>query len=210
MEQRIGGASRTRRTQAERRDESGRGLVQGAISVVAQDGVSAATFEAIGRRSGYHRSLVTQRFGSKQGLIDAIIENSSHRLDQILAERRTEDMSGLDGLIAYCDIYLRELAESSELRAYFLLLSSAVADLSPLRDAFAAQHQRVKRRLASYLAKGQAEGEIRQDIDVEAAALMIGSLQLGLSMQLLVDPTMDLEPIRQTSLAALRRSLAGR
>ncbi|MET4279878.1 hypothetical protein ABIB68_008181 [Bradyrhizobium sp. F1.2.2] len=35
-------------------------------------------------------------------------------------------------------------------------------------------------------------------------ALMVGSLQSGLSMQLLVDPTMNLDPIRKTSLATLR------
>jgi hypothetical protein len=35
---------------------------------------------------------------------------------------------------------------------------------------------------------------------------MIGSLQLGLSMQLLVDPTLNLEPIRKLTLAMLRLS----
>jgi hypothetical protein len=36
------------------------------------------------------------------------------------------------------------------------------------------------------------------------------SLQLGLSMQLLVDPTMNLDPIRKTSLATLRLSFEAR
>jgi len=54
--------------------------------------------------------------------------------------------------------------------------------------------------------RGQAEGDIRREIDADAAALMIGSLLLGLSMQLLVDPDMNIEPIRQTSLATLRLS----
>ena len=54
--------------------------------------------------------------------------------------------------------------------------------------------------------RGQADGDIRREIDADAAALMIGSLLLGLSMQLLVDPTMNLDPIRETSLAALRLS----
>jgi len=39
---------------------------------------------------------------------------------------------------------------------------------------------------------------------------MVGSLQLGLSMQLLVDPTMNLDPIRETSLATLRLSFEAR
>ena len=48
------------------------------------------------------------------------------------------------------------------------------------------------------------------DLDADAAALMVGSLQLGLSMQLLVDPTMNLDPIRKTSLATLRLSFEAR
>jgi AcrR family transcriptional regulator len=64
---------RVRRTQAERREDSERGLVKAAIAVTAERGVSAATFEAIGQKGGYSRSLVTRRFGSKQGLIDAVV-----------------------------------------------------------------------------------------------------------------------------------------
>ena len=64
-----------RRTQAERRDESGRSLVEAAIAVVARQGVNAATFDAIGRQAGYSRGLATQRFGSKQGLIEAVIRH---------------------------------------------------------------------------------------------------------------------------------------
>jgi hypothetical protein len=60
--------------------------------------------------------------------------------------------------------------------------------------------------LEAVVRRGQAEGDIRSELDPAAAALMIGSLLLGLSMQLLVDPTTDLDPIRETSLATLRLS----
>jgi hypothetical protein len=39
---------------------------------------------------------------------------------------------------------------------------------------------------------------------------MIGSLLFGLSMQLLVDPAMNVEPIRETTLATLRLSFGAR
>ena len=50
-----------RLTQAERRDRSERELLGAAIRVVAGQGVSAATFDAIGREAGFSRGLVTQR-----------------------------------------------------------------------------------------------------------------------------------------------------
>jgi len=81
-----------------------------------------------------------------------------------------------------------------------------VADAGDLRGLFAAEHRKVERRLEALVLRGQAEGDIRREIDADAAALMIGGLLMGLSMQLLVDPSTPLEPIRETSLATLRLS----
>ena len=63
---------RTRRTQAQRRDESEQKLLRAAGDVIAERGVTAATFEAIGAQAGYSRGLATQKFGSKQGMIEAL------------------------------------------------------------------------------------------------------------------------------------------
>ncbi len=204
-----------RRSQAVRREQSGRGLVQAVIDIVSERGVSAATFEAIGARANYSRGLVTQRFGSKRGLIDAVIQQSVDRFDSLLGEHRAHDhkaaaLSGLDALLLSLDVYLSEFTTSGELRTYAMLLSSAVAELNDLRAVFAAQHERVRDRLSELVAKGQADGSIRPEIDADAAALMIGSLQLGLSMQVLVDPTMDMEPIRLVTLETLRLSFAAK
>ncbi len=199
-------ATPVRRTQAERRDESERGLLQAAIAVVAEQGVGAVTFDAVGRKGGFSRGLATQRFGSKQGLIEAVISHLHERQHALSGEKRIDDLPGLEAVLTFVDHYLRDLSGNGEGRAYFMLLSSAVADASELRAVFAAEHARVERRLEALVLRGQAEGAIRREIDADAAALMIGSLLFGLSMQLLIDPTMDLDPIRQTSLATLRLS----
>ena len=196
-----------RRTQAKRREESERGLVKAAIAVTAERGVSAATFEAIGERGGFSRSLVTRRFGSKRGLIDAVIEHLREHRKALAAEHGIDEMPGLEALLADTDLYLRSLSGNGELKAYFMLLSAAVADASELCTAFAAVHEQVRARLRDHVRRGQAEGHIRPDLDADAAALMVGGLELGLSMQLLVDPTLNLDPIRETTLATLRASL---
>ena len=195
-----------RRTQAERRDESGRCLVDAAIAVVAREGVSAATFDAIGREAGYSRGLATQRFGSKQGLIETVIRHLHERQEAALLSNDIDGLPGLDAVLAFVDVYLRGLASEHDGRAYFMLLSAAVADATELRAAFADEHRRIERRLEALVRRGQAEGSIRREIDADAAALMIGSLLFGLSMQMLVDPRTNLEPIRETSLATLRLS----
>lgn len=199
---------RTRRTQAQRRDESEQRLLRAAGDVIAERGVTAATFDAIGTQAGYSRGLATQKFGSKQGMIEALIVHLHARQDEALAAHGVEAMPGLAAVLTYVDLYLRDLALKGEGRAYFMLLAGAVADLSALRAAFAASHERVERRLEAMVLRGQAQGDIRRDLDADAAALMVGSLLLGLSIQCLIDPAMDLEPIRATSLATLRLSFA--
>ena len=197
-----------RRTQAERRDQSERGLVEASIAVVSEEGVSAATFEAIGRRGGYSRGLVGQRFGSKLGLIEAVIAYLHDERETYASPKRIDDLAGLDALLAYVDLYTQRLSHMGEVQAYFRLLSWAVADISAFRSLFATEHDRIRLRFEGWITQGQAEGRIRPDLDPTAAALMVGSQLLGLSMQVLVDPTMDIAPIRATLVATLRQAFS--
>ena len=95
-----------------------------------------------------------------------------------------------------------------EVQAYFRLLSWAVADISAFRSLFATEHDRIRLRFEGWVKRGLAEGRIRPDLDPTAAALMVGSQLLGLSMQVLVDPTMDIAPIRATLVATLRQAFS--
>lgn len=199
---------RERRTQAERRDESQRGLVRAAISVVSEEGVSAATFDNIASRGSYSRGLVSQRFGSKRGLIESVIGYLRDRPEGVAVKRRINELPGLEALLAFVDIYLQQLSAKDEGQAYFRLLSSAVADISPLQSLFAAEHGRIRDRLAAWVSRGQSQKTIRAEVDPNAAALMVGSLLLGVSMQILIDPSMDIEPIRRTCAATLRMAFA--
>jgi AcrR family transcriptional regulator len=197
-----------RRTQAERSDESERRLLDATTKIVAEQGVSAATFEAIGRSAGYSRGLATQKFGSKQGLIEALIADLHEQQDAKLAAIHLDERPGLEALLEYVDLYLTHLGEGQAARAYFMMMAGAVADASELRAAFERSHDRVKVRLMSIIRRGQAAGDLRPGLDAEATALMVGSLLLGVSVQWLVDPDVDLDAIRRTSLATLRLAFA--
>jgi AcrR family transcriptional regulator len=201
-------AAKGHRTQAERRDESQRRLLEAAAALIQERGMAAATFENIGARAGYSRGLATRHFGSKQGLIEALIARLEEGREGALDEGGKTGPDGLDGVLAFVDTYLDHLGSDGELRAYFITLAAAVAEISELRRLFAEAHRGVEQRLEALILAGKAQGSVRSDIDADAAALMIGSLLFGLSMQLLLDPEMDLQPIRQVSLATLRLSLA--
>jgi len=200
-------AKSIRRTQAERRTESGHGLLNSAVHLIARHGVGAVTFEAIGRTSGFSRGLPTQRFGSKQKLIEALLARLHENQQARLVEHRLDDRPGLDAVLTYVDVCLRNLAGNDDARAYFRLLSSSLAEDKGLREAFRGVHADVEAQLEAWLTRGQREGAIRSDIEAGSVALMIGCLVFGVSMQLLVDPDMDLTLIRDTSLSVLRASL---
>lgn len=197
----------SRRTQAERREQSERGLVEAAIAIIGSRGVSAMTFETIGEESGYSRSLVTQRFGSKLGLVQAVIAHLHTKLMQLFAASGIARLAKLDSLLGYTELYLREVADSEELRSYFKLLSASVADGDELRSAFAEEHERVRMALATRVRQAQSEGSIRKELNGDAVATLIGSLQLGIAMQLLVDPTTRLDPLLSASVSVLRAGL---
>ncbi len=200
--------SPARRSQSDRRQQSESELLRAAAELIVERGMAAATFENIGARAGYSRGLVTQRFGSKQGLIEALIARLQVRFHELLADRGLESASGLEAVLGFVDIYLRNLQQDGETRAYFMLMAGAVAEVSDLRGPFAAAHKDVEERLEALFLRGQADGSVRIGLNADAAALMVGALLLGLSTQMLVEPGLDLEPIRETSLATLRVSFS--
>jgi AcrR family transcriptional regulator len=196
-----------RRTQAERRSQSEQALVKAAIDLIAQDGVAGVTFEALGRVGGFSRGLASLRFGSKASLIKAVLVHLHDRQETLVAKHGFDELPGLEAIIAYVSGCLQDMALRNEARAYFMLLSSIVAQACSMRDQFSDIHRAVEARLERWITRGQAEGNIRQDIAAKPFALTIGSLMFGINMQFLVDPAVDFEALRVTSLDMLRGTL---
>ena len=178
------------------------------MAVIAEEGVSAATFEAIGQRAGYSRGLATQHFGSKQGLIDAVVNYAHEQQDEVLESAHLDELFGLDALLKYVSGYCGSLQRSEEPKSSFMLLSDAVADAQETRAVFAQSNAKVKTRLAKLIRRGQSDGSVRKDVDPESAALMVGSLLLGVSIQSLIDPRMRIGPIERSTTTFLKRSFA--
>ncbi len=197
-----------RLTQAERRDRSERELLSAAIKIVAEQGVASATFDAIGREAGFSRGLVTQRFGSKEGLIRAVIAFLHEWQGDVLEEVHVAEMDGLSALIAFIRLHCDSLRSAREGDAYFMLLAAAVADRLETRAAFAESHQVERILIRAFIERGQVSGHIRANIDADAEALLAGCSLLGLRMQCLIDPAFDPAPVRDALIATLMTHLS--
>lgn len=195
------------RTQVKRREQSERSLVDAAIAIIGARGVTAMTFESIGKESGYSRSLVTQRFGSKRGLVETVIAHLHSIPLKLFVASDESKLNGLNSLLGYTKVYLREVANNEQLQCYFKLLSSSVADNDELRSVFAEEHERIRGSIAVHVRQAQSEGSIRKELDADAVATLIGSLQFGIAMQLLVDPTTKFDSLLKTSMSVLHAGL---
>lgn len=192
-----------RRTQAERRDQSSRALIEAALQVTARDGVKAATFDAIGREAGFSRGLATQKFGSKDGLIRALIADLHDRQTAYLEAAHIADMDGLSALITFVRLHAQAIGAGNANAAYYRLLASTVADATPERAAFAESHGVIRALMAALVRKGQASGHIRRDADAYAVAVMTGSALMGLNLQAMIDRSTDISAVTEALIAAL-------
>jgi AcrR family transcriptional regulator len=140
------------------------------------------------KRAGYSRGLVTARFGSKEGLIEALLRRIVGRWSHRNVLPRTEGRPGLDGIVVIFDA-VRAQAERDprSLRVlYALMFEAPQNDL--LRARFAAFHETMRGDVAALLQRGLDDGSIGPSIDVAAeAALLVGALR-GIGYQWLIDP----------------------
>ena len=89
-----------------------------------------------------------------------------------------------------------------------MLLADAVANYAPTLRLFAASHRQFEAVIEGLLRRGQAEGEVRQDIDPALQARLIGNTTFGITLQSFVDPETDLKPIASHYVQSLRTQLA--
>jgi AcrR family transcriptional regulator len=196
-----------RQTQAERRETSEQRLLLAAAELIAEEGFAAASLQRIGTRAGYSRGLASQHFGSKDGLVTALIAAVIARSTALL-DSRPPAATPLDAIIAYADVILQQIESDALVRAYWVMMASAIANRLPMQALFLAEHEKVKEQLSALISEGQTRGEIDPYVDAEAAALSVGSTLLGIGMECLLDPALDLPRLRTAALTTIAHSLA--
>lgn len=192
-----------RRTQAERRAESEDRLLAAAAAIIAEEGYMAATLERVGERAGFSRGLASRKYGSKDGLIEAVIWRVSA---QVHAEVDTaiEGLdSPLDQLLALFDRFVELVLRDTAVRAYFVLFSAMIANRLETRKVFEEVQQRFGARIEDLIVTGQRAGEITPALPPAHLAFMVGCLLAGIS----IETEMGYPADRKSDPAALRCDL---
>jgi len=169
-----------RRTQAERVAESSGRLIEAALELIAEKGFERTTAAEIGERAGYSRNMVRDRYGSKEALLEALLEHEM--ADRLLpAIRRERTGSGLDLVLGQVDDLLYSVETEPEIMKAILVLSfEAPGPIASIRDWYEALIARFQAEMVEHLAEGQRDGSVRVDLDLEREAEIYVSYGIGL------------------------------
>ncbi len=182
-------AGQRRRTQAERRAESDRRLLQATAELVVERGVEGASLAEIGRRAGYSHSLVHHRFGSKDALIERLNDEAVEQFSEATV-RRIEGLRGADAVSAVAETYLGMVQGPDPVsRVHLVVWGEAVAAGADKRPYRVTWDRYFRTSLATLIRGGIDDGSIRGDLDPEAGAVVVVGLLRGVALQFMLDPT---------------------
>lgn len=182
-------------TQEERRQRSTEKLIDACIDLASEQGAAALTFDLVGERAGYSRNLAFQKFGSKSALVEAVVNHLHDIVEDARSGAGLEELPGLEAIYVFCETQFIAQKKYNVMRAYSILLGSAISELSDALVLFEQSHKRSERMLKRLLRRGITDGSIRKETNVGQAALIIGTQLLGISAQTIVDPNFSLNKI---------------
>lgn len=176
-----------RRTQATRRQESGRRMLRAAARLFAERGVSGTSLADVGVAAGYSRGLPVERFGSKLGLITALLGAMDAWFQAHIA-RVLKGATGMKAVRLRMEAHLASVdRDAISTAALYSVYAESLFVMSELQPRVAAVTGRWRDGLAANLREARRAGEIGRRVDCEGEARFLLSAMRGLVIQYLLD-----------------------
>src|SRR3954471_8461635 len=172
--------------------ESRRRLISAASRLFTERGYRDASVQAIGEAAGVSRGSIFWHFGSKEGLLLAVVEQAFARWESETLVPNVGDAVGLEAVRRGLDAHraFLESEEGATQRLFFVLFFEALGPRPELLGRFVALHDHLRGLTADWLRAGD---DVRDDVDpAGAAAMLVGALG-GVAYQRLANPDLDLD-----------------
>lgn len=156
-------------------------IVQAAIRIIGQKGVSSVTTSALGREVGISEANLYRHFKNKDDIYFAAVD---HVRDMITGNVEKAFLSGSDPLIMlkrFFGLQIDLLAENSGIPRF--MFSEELHIHQSLREKILKTMYTVSDRLAILIKDAQKAGSIRGDIDPRTTALMFIAIIQGLAFR---------------------------
>lgn len=183
-------AAKQTRTQAERRDEAERRILEAAIRLLVERGYDRFSLADVGDVAGYSRGLPGHYFGRKEDLLSqvAMFIVSSY-YDAIIDTDAFQP--GLPRLIARIRRYIQGFGSRGN-RALNVLFAEARFHPT-LKRTITELNQKTRTRWQAEIQAGIKAGNVRANVNAEAIGAMIHAFLRGQSTFVDLDPGYDVK-----------------
>ncbi len=165
-------------------------ILEAAKRVLCRDGFRALTFETIAREAGENPALIRYHFGSKAGLLNALVDSVLYLESVELIERLTDVPPGGERQELLMRLHEAYAKNRDSYRMFYELIPHILRDeeLQPhLRDLF-----EWYRRLDEWALN--ESGERGPATHIAPMALLTVAIADGVALQMLADPELDVGP----------------
>jgi TetR/AcrR family transcriptional regulator, acrAB operon repressor len=195
---------------AEQSQRTRRRLVESATALFARKGYRDASIQEIADESGISRGSIFWHFGSKEGLLWAVLEELFARWEKELLVPKVGDATGIEAVRRSLDAYRAFLeGEPEAIRLFHVLMFEALGPRPDLAGEYARLLRHFKTFGAAWIALGVEAGEVRPDVDPHAISVAIVGALSGIGAQYLLDPEgVDLERVFEALARTLEHGLS--
>lgn len=165
-----------------------RRLLDATTTIVAADGVSAATSRRISDAAEVNLAAITYYFGSKRALVSAALVAEVERLAEPAVAALESDGDEVGRLLDAVQLLLAAFAHERERTPAYL---EALVDAAHGKTGAAATRDlvvRLRDRVAAVVASLQAGGDVPSWVDPVSMASLIVSTANGIVLQTSIDP----------------------
>ncbi|MGN6427981.1 MAG: TetR/AcrR family transcriptional regulator [Leifsonia sp.] len=177
---------RGRHRGTERGDSRREELVHVASELFAENGYRDTSIADIAARVGVTQQALLYYFGSKQALLDAVIDDRDGAAVAFAEE--LAGIGGVDAIRALPASARRNVADPNLVRLFAVLVAENLPRDAVAHDHFVARYRRLRRIVAGLIADGQRDGVFDPGIDPALKAAEVVAVIDGLNTQWLLDP----------------------
>lgn len=163
-------------------------LLDAAADLIAEGGYERMTLAAIGERAGYSHGLVSARFGSKEGLLWALVQRMVEAWPAGTSGSGI-DGTGADGLHAVIAGIRRSFRrEPKHMRALYSLMFEALLPIPLLNERMRGLHRELRAGVADMVSAGIEAGTVAPDVDPQRVSRLVVGAMRGALYQATLDP----------------------
>ncbi len=180
------------RTGVRRREQ----LIAMAMTVFAEHGYAGGSIRASAEKAGVSHATLIQHFGSKEGLLTAVLEEWDRRT---VAEGLV-DVSGLDYVRRLPEVMVAHRENRGLLELFTIISAEASSPSHPARVFIEQRYVRNLAVLAGHLRTAVDAGDVgpMTDTEIEIEVRLLTAVMDGVGLQWLLDASTDVKDIVST------------